>query len=57
MTDFKGHRFEPDIILLCVRRYLAYPLNYRYMEEMMAARGRRLIIRISYTKSTRSRLN
>jgi transposase-like protein len=44
MTDFKGHRFEPDIILLCVRPYLACPLNYRHVEEMMAERGGRLII-------------
>ena len=35
MIDFKGHRFEKDIILLCVRWYLAYPLSYRKLEEMM----------------------
>lgn len=29
MIDFKGQRFEKDIILLCVRWYLAYPLSYR----------------------------
>jgi transposase-like protein len=29
MIDFKGHRVEKDIILLCVRWYLAYPLSYR----------------------------
>ena len=28
MIDFKGHRFEKDIILICVRWYLAYPLSY-----------------------------
>ena len=39
MIDFKGHRFEKDIILLCVRWYLAYPLSYRNLEEMMAERG------------------
>ncbi|HYQ92499.1 MAG TPA: IS6 family transposase, partial [Candidatus Competibacteraceae bacterium] len=39
MIDFKGHRFEKDLILLCVRWYLAYPLSYRNLEEMMAARG------------------
>lgn len=27
MIDFKGHRFEQDIILTGVRWYLAYPLN------------------------------
>ena len=39
MIDFKGHRFERDIILLCVRWYLAYPLSYRNLEEMMEERG------------------
>jgi transposase-like protein len=39
MIDFKGHRFEKDIILLCVRWYLAYPLSYRNLEEMMEERG------------------
>ena len=39
MIDFKGHRVEKDIILLCVRWYLAYPLSYRNLEEMMKERG------------------
>ena len=39
MIDFKGHRFEQDIILTSVRWYLAYPLSYRNLEEMMAERG------------------
>lgn len=39
MIDFKGHRFEKDIILLCVRWYLAYPLSYRNLAEMMEERG------------------
>jgi hypothetical protein len=39
MIDFKGHRFEKEIILICVRWYLAYPLSYRNLEEMMAERG------------------
>jgi len=39
MIDFKGHRVEKDIILTCVRWYLAYPLSYRNLEEMMAERG------------------
>src|SRR5512143_1059750 len=39
MIDFKGHRFEKDIILLCVRWYLAYPLSYRNLENMMEERG------------------
>ena len=39
MIDFKGHRFEKDLILLCVRWYVAYPLSYRNLEEMMEERG------------------
>jgi len=39
MIDFKGHRFEKDIILLCVRWYVAYSLSYRNLEEMMEERG------------------
>jgi putative transposase len=42
MIDFKGHRIEKDIILLCVRWYLAYPLSYRNLEEMMEERGVRV---------------
>jgi putative transposase len=39
MINFKGHRFEKDVILTCVRWYLAYPLSYRNLAEMMAERG------------------
>ena len=35
LIDFKGHRFEKTIILTGVRWYLAYPLSYRDLEEMM----------------------
>ena len=36
---FKWKHFESQIILLCVRWYLKYPLSYRNLEEMMAERG------------------
>ena len=39
MIDFKGHRFTKDMIRLGVRWYLAYPLSYRNLEEMMTERG------------------
>ncbi|WP_020160049.1 IS6 family transposase [Methylobacter marinus] len=39
MIDFKGHRIEKAIILTCVRWYLAYPLSYRNLKEMMRERG------------------
>lgn len=37
--QFKWHHFQSDIILLCVRWYLRYPLSYRHLEEMMLERG------------------
>src|SRR5262245_38339542 len=37
--NFKSRHFEKQIILLCVRWYLAYPLSLRHLEEMMAERG------------------
>ena len=33
--DFKGSQFERDIILWGVRWYVAYPISYRQLEEMM----------------------
>ena len=33
-----GH-FQSEIILLCVRWYLRYPLSYRDLEEMMLERS------------------
>ena len=37
--DFKYRHFHSEIILLCVRWYISYPLSYRHIEEMMAERG------------------
>jgi putative transposase len=39
MLSFKGAHFEKDIILTCVRWYVAYPLSYRQLEELMQERG------------------
>jgi hypothetical protein len=39
MISFKGAHFVKDIILTCVRWYLAYPLSYRQVEELMEERG------------------
>src|SRR3954447_14554697 len=36
---FKGRHFEAEIIVLCVRWYLRYPLSFRQLEEIMAARN------------------
>jgi putative transposase len=35
MMRFKGVHFVKDIILTCVRWYVAYPLSYRQVEELM----------------------
>ncbi len=37
--SFKGAHFPQDIILLGVRWYVAYPLSYRHVEELMEERG------------------
>ena len=39
MLNFKGMRFPIDVILVCIRWYVAYPLSYRHVEEMMLERG------------------
>ena len=39
MINFKGSQFERDIILWGVRWYVAYPISYRQLEEMMGERG------------------
>ncbi|WP_217591376.1 IS6 family transposase [Burkholderia sp. GbtcB21] len=36
---FQRLHYPFDVILLCVRWYVAYPLSLRYLEEMMAERG------------------
>lgn len=36
---FKWKHFESEIILLCVRWYLKYPLSFRMLEEIMDERG------------------
>ena len=37
--DFKGSHFEKEIILWGVRWYVAYPISYRQLEEMMGERS------------------
>ena len=36
---FKPRHFEAEIIVLCVRWYLRYPLSFRQLEEMLAERN------------------
>jgi hypothetical protein len=39
MIEFKGSHFERDVILWAVRWYVAYPVSYRQLEEMMEEHG------------------
>jgi len=41
-NPFKGRHFPGDIILLCVRWYLRYPLAYEHVAEMIGERGVRV---------------
>src|SRR3954447_6523023 len=36
---FRGRHFRDEIIVLCMRWYLRYPLSYRDLEEIMGERG------------------
>ena len=37
--DYKRHRFPPDIIAHATWRYFRFPLSYRDVGELLAARG------------------
>lgn len=39
MVSFKGVHFVKDIILTCVRWYVASPLSDRHVAELMPERG------------------
>ena len=39
MISFKDRHHQQDIILQCVRWYLAYSLSYRDLEELMQERS------------------
>lgn len=39
MISFKGAHFSKDIILMAIRWYLAYPLSYRHVEELLKEGG------------------
>lgn len=38
-SPFKWRHYQPEVILLCVRWYLSYPLSYRQVAEMVNERG------------------
>ena len=37
--SFKRARLPKDVMLTCVRWYVAYPLSYRHSKERMSERG------------------
>ena len=37
--SFKGAHFPPEVMLMGVRWYVAYPLSTRHVEELMEERG------------------
>ncbi len=39
MIHCKGCHFPNEVILMAIRWYIAYPLSYRHVEELMAERG------------------
>jgi hypothetical protein len=39
MIEFKGSHFERDVILWAIRWYVAYPISYRQLEEMIEEHG------------------
>ena len=39
MLSFKQRHFKQDMILMLVRRYVAYALSYRDIEELAGERG------------------
>ena len=39
MISFKGCHFPKEIILMCIRWYVAHPLSCRHVEELMEERG------------------
>jgi len=38
-NPFKGRQFPGEVIILCVRWYLRYPLAYEHVAELLAERG------------------
>jgi len=38
-NPFKGRQYPGELIALCVRWYLRYPLSYAHVSELLAERG------------------
>jgi hypothetical protein len=48
--EFKSGHFERDVILWAVRWYVAYPISYRQLKEMMEEHG----VEVDHTTANRS---
>src|SRR5712691_11279916 len=44
-NPFKGRHYPGEVIVLCVRWYLCYPLSYEHVSELMAERGVEVTVR------------
>ena len=38
-NPFKGRQYPGEVIVLCVRWYLRYPLSYEHVSELLSERG------------------
>ena len=38
-NPFKGRQYPGEVIILCVRWYLRYPLSYEHVRELVGERG------------------
>jgi hypothetical protein len=56
MVSFKGAHVVKDIILSRVRWYVAYPLSYRQVEELMEEQGPLLNVSTGSDRSIGPRL-
>ena len=54
--SFKGAHFPPEVILMGVCWYLAYPLSTRHVEELMEER-RRIEVILTQRETTITELN
>jgi transposase-like protein len=51
-TPFKSCHYPGEVIVLCVRWYLRYPLSYLHVSELVAERGAGLYTRAEQTLPT-----
>ena len=54
---FKGRHFDHQIVILCVRWYLSYPLSGRNLVEMMSERGLSLVCFSLYVADAAGRMS